>query len=532
MEQLNKFREFFGRLSGKVKMGLLLGGVLIVVAVGIALVLNSNKKTADTYATLFSGLSEQEASEVMTKLTEGGVNYKYEPDGQIRVPAETVDQTRATLVVEGYPKNGFAYDTFLTHANMMSTESDKKSLKIWDMQDRLAATIRCIDGVKEAVVQISPGEVQKYVLDDTAATIPTASVMVTMKAGGSPTSEQVLGIQRLVAKSVANMDMGDVAVIDGNGLDVSVQRSDADSPLSDAKMSFEEKVQLQVEANILNVLEPMYGRNQVRVSAKCTADMEKIISEESGYTAPNAENNSGYISSQTLTSDNNGAGGVAGVPGAQSNTNIPQYNTQAGAAQENSSATSDTEFALNLKKTQSQNEAARIADLTVAVSINATDISDRAELTRLVANAAGIAPGSQADKIVIVNSVWPKAGIAPVTDPPAIPVTNPGFVFKKEHIKYVAAAGAVLLLLLIGVILLVRRSNKKEEAELDALMQPSFEDEKAILAELAKTKLQPITVEDERGREMKENIRDFAGENPEISAQLLKNWIRGGDDND
>lgn len=528
MKQLNKIREFYSRLSGKVKAGLLLGGVLLIVAVGIAFALNSNSQNKSTYATLFSGLSEQEASEVMLKLQENGVDYNYQPDGQIKVPAEQVDKTRATLVVAGYPKNGFSYDTFLNHSNMMSTESDKKSLKVWDMQDRLAATIKNIDGVKDAVVQISPGETQKYVLDDTNASVPTASVMVTMAAGGSPAPAQVLGIQRLVAKSVANMDMGDVAVIDGNGLDVSEQRNDTEAPASEAKMTFEEKVQLQVESNILRVLEGMYGRHNVRVAAKCTADMEKTISEESGYTAPNAENNSGYIVSQTLTGENSGAAGAAGVPGAQANTNIPQYNTAAGEVQNNSSATSDTEFALNLRKIQSQNDSARIADLSVAVSVNSTaGPVDIDALTRLIGNAAGIVPAMQAEKVVIVSSAWP-----PAPGPEVIEIVVPPVLLDwRAYIKYIIPAGIALFVLLIGIILLARRSRRREEAELEEIMNPRIENEKEGLMALAKAKLPVITEEDEIGREMKANIRGFAGENPEISAQLLKNWIRGGEDN-
>lgn len=529
MNQLNKIREFYSRLSGKVKAGLLLGGVLLIVAVGIAFALNSSPQNKGGYATLFSGLSEQEASEVMLKLQENGVDYNYQPDGQIKVPAEQVDKTRATLVVAGYPKNGFSYDTFLSHSNMMSTESDKKSLKVWDMQDRLAATIKNIDGVKDAVVQISPGETQKYVLDDTNATIPTASVMVTMTAGGSPAPAQVLGIQRLVAKSVSNMDMGDVAVIDGNGLDVSEQRNDTEAPASEAKMTFEEKVQLQVESNILRVLDGMYGRHNIRVAAKVTADMEKTISEESGYTAPNVENNSGYITRQTLTGENSGAAGAAGVPGAQANTNIPQYNTAAGEAQNNSSATSDTEFALNLRKIQSQNDSATIADLSVAVSINSTDADvDIAALTRLIGNAAGIAPAMQAEKVVIVSSEWPPITIGGGD----IPIVVPPTLFDwKNYIVYIAAAGIALFVLLIGIILLARRSRRREDAELEGIMNPRIENEKEGLMALAKAKLPVITEEDEIGREMKANIRGFAGENPEISAQLLKNWIRGGEDN-
>ena len=36
-------------------------------------------------------------------------------------------------------------------------------------------------------------------------------------------------------------------------------------------------------------------------------------------------------------------------------------------------------------------------------------------------------------------------------------------------------------------------------------------------------------IQNDRGMELKRNIRDFAEQNAEISAQLLKSWLNGGD---
>lgn len=527
MKQIDKIKEYIRHMSGGMKKGILFGitGLVIFSVIAAALL---NKKSDDPYVTLFWGLNTQEASEVMIHLQETGVDYQYQPDGQIKVAAEVADKTRATLAVAGYPKNGFAYDTYLNNSNMMSTESDKKSLSVWQMQDRLAAIIRCIDGVKDAVVQIAPGENQKYVLDNSGLTVPTASVMVTMKDGTSPTEDQVLGIQRLVAKSVADMSMGDVAVIDGNGVDVSAKRNDADTLASDAKTEFEEDIQNRVESNILNLLDPVYGRNNVRVSVRCTANMQKVISEENKYTAPNVPENAGYIISQTLGSDNQNGAGTGGVPGADTNANVPQYNTLAGNAQNNSSASSDTQFVLDSTKTQSQDESASISDLTVAISINSANlVIDRQELLSLVGNAAGIDPLNQAAKITIVNSEWAKNTLVEDIEEPKPVITPPALTV---YLPFIIGGAVALILLFLIIFLLLRRRRKKKERELEALMQAGIQEDEegAVLA--PKVKVPVMTEEDERDREMKENIRDFAEENPEISAQLLKTWLRGDEE--
>ena len=35
-------------------------------------------------------------------------------------------------------------------------------------------------------------------------------------------------------------------------------------------------------------------------------------------------------------------------------------------------------------------------------------------------------------------------------------------------------------------------------------------------------------MQNDRGMELKKSIREFADQNPEISAQLLRNWLNGG----
>ena len=97
---------------------------------------------------------------------------------------------------------------------MLTTDSDKQTYKLYELQDRIGSTIRLFDGVKDSKVTIALGEKSKYALNDDEKA-STASVVVIMQDGGSPTEEQVVAIQRLVAKSIPEMELEDVAVIDG-----------------------------------------------------------------------------------------------------------------------------------------------------------------------------------------------------------------------------------------------------------------------------------------------------------------------------
>ena len=88
---------------------LIIGAIVLVllVSVGVAVWLNSRP-----YEVLFNGLTNEEASEIMGKLTEEGVDYKYENDGTILVPAAQEELLKAQLVYEGYPKSGFTYSMY------------------------------------------------------------------------------------------------------------------------------------------------------------------------------------------------------------------------------------------------------------------------------------------------------------------------------------------------------------------------------------------------------------------------------------
>ena len=137
---------------------------------------------------------------------------------------------------------------------MMTTDSDKKTYLLYELQDRIGSTIRLFDGVKDAKVTIALAEQSKYALSSDEEQRSSATATVIMKDGGSPTEEQAIAIQRLVAKSVPNMELTDVAVFDGNGNDMSGEE-DSGSDSSDA-----EEIALIVENQIARKVMRVLGQ--------------------------------------------------------------------------------------------------------------------------------------------------------------------------------------------------------------------------------------------------------------------------------
>ncbi len=128
---MQKLKEYWAKISDKTKKLLIviIAGTIIIAA-GAILVLKLLSQTG--YATLFTGLNQEEAQEVASLLYDTGVTYQYvDATGTIRVPEKQVDQLRATLLMQGYPKSGFAYDMYIDNAGLMTTESDKRQYTLY-----------------------------------------------------------------------------------------------------------------------------------------------------------------------------------------------------------------------------------------------------------------------------------------------------------------------------------------------------------------------------------------------------------------
>lgn len=529
-ERFEQFKEFVGKLSSKTKKLIIAGAVLLITAaVVIAVVLNNQP-----YEVLFSGLGTEEAQQIVSKLQEDGVEFKYQGESTILVKKDVLDVTKAKLVQEGYPKNGFTYDTFINNAGLMTTDSDKRTYKLYELQDRISSTIRLFENVKDAKVTIALGEESKYALDDSDKQESSATAVVTMNDGGSPTEDQAAAIQRLVAKSVPGMELDQVAVFDGNGNDVSVSDGETSVSGSDAE-EIAAVIENQIEEKVHDVLGPVYGNQNVTISARAKVDMQRLIRETTTYNTPdkiNQEDKTGIISHEDRSTENsqNTNGTASGEAGTESNADT-EYGTGAEGTN-NSSSESETvsrDYLVNQIKEQGQIDPGVLTDLTVSVAINGENYGTLTEkqLRDLVGNAAGIAAEDREGKISLVSAPFYKANVEETSG------SAKGLDFATWII--IAGVAAAILLVIIIVILVIRRRRRKKAEEAELIAAESMEDSYAALQEEKEIEerlnREMEAMKNDKGMELKKNIRDFAEQNPEISAQLLKSWLNGGENN-
>ncbi len=541
-EKLGQFKEFFLKLGKKTKI-LIGAGLIVLVAVAVILALVLNRKE---YEILYSDVNTDEAQQIIGLLQESAIDYRYDGEGTIYVPEANVDQVKASLASQGYPKSGFTYDIFRNNATMMTTDSDKQTYKMYELQDRIGATISLFDNVKDAKVTIALGEQQKYALDDSKQQEASASVVMMMQDNGSPTQEQAAAVKNLVSKAIPGMTIDNVGVFDGNGLEVIVEEKDGSNVDSQESEEIARMVESQVSQKVLNVLTPVFGANNVRVSAKARVNMETLVRESINYATPekrDQNDKTGLISkesgSRETTQDEGTAGGVAGT---ETNADVPEYNTD-GDDDDTRYANQqyDREYLVDQIKEQGQVPAGAIEDMSVSVTVNAEDLGDIDEddLKSVIGNAAGIELVDQDEKVAVLAAPFFEAQDDTKT-------ASAGGIFAKKSTWIVMGVILLLLLVATGVTLAIVLSKRRKKAAAAQAAAAEQEQQMATLLDALEEaegqEAAPETVEEEeplggvildaqseRGMELRQQIRDFAEQSPEIAAQMLRNWLNGGE---
>jgi len=556
------------------RLVLILGAAVIIFSVVVAVILNRKP-----YSVLFTGMNQLETQEIAAKLQEMGEDYKIEKGDTILVLKDREDRLKAALVSEGYPKSGLTYDVFTSNIGMMSTDFERRQYAVMGLQDRMAAAIRYMPGVKDATVTFAVGEPQRYVLQDEMIET-TASVLINMSNGTQPTTELVNGIQVLVSGGFPGLDKENVKVIDAtNGREVTVKESTGEESstrnqfeLTDLKMRLEAQVAADSEQRVRRIFSQWYEADRVSVSANAVVDVDKKLKEIITYLP--ADNNRGVISQETWTSeaakDQNEEGGVVGT---ESNSEVPVYPglTTDGTEifYENSG---QIDYLVSQILEQIQSDASSVTDLRVSVAID-----DRAplpdevlEVKRLIANAAGILAEHVDTRVALVYYSGSYTAGEPL--PPQTSAREPVFLdFTLPELILIGAGIFIFLVIIVLVLVLVgngRRKEAEEQAALDAAFGPDVLPDGAMLQldgsvvrpdgtviQPDGTIIQPdgsvippdeamepaekrpdildislMDLPNTREQELKEQIGKFASENPEISAQLIRTWLRGLED--
>lgn len=515
--------------TGK-KLKILLGAVLaaVIVAIVVLAVAANNQP----YTTLFSGLSQSDQTAILTYFSENGVtDYKVEGDA-ILVPENRKAALMAQVLVAGYPSSGYDYGTYLNNVSSLTTEAERNQLMLYDLQDYMASVICHMDGVEVAEVILTPGEDHTYVLDSGNTVDATAAVYVTMKDGKTLTDNQVKAIRSLVSHGLQGLNVENVTISDAYGTPYLIDDDFSDiQDTSTLKLKLEEEYNSRIRARVMQVLTPLYGADNVQVSVNTVVNLDRTYTDSTDYALEDwAEgNDDGIIGTEIwqnsiVRGDGETAGGAVGT---ETNADLNTYVEN--QAQPNGNETAITtsgqqDHLVDTTKQQVEQITARIADVMVSVSINQSAAGDTSvnDLYTHVGRAAGITSADQQDKISIMISPFYQPGSEPPAEPAGAGLAN-WMVYAA-----IAGVGVFLILLLLILLLLHRRKVKKRKAaEAEAAAEAAAN--ALIMTQAAPQQANIMEMQTEKSMELRQDIRKFAEENPEIAAQMVKNWLREGE---
>lgn len=543
----SRIRDFFKNMKKGLKIGLIAGGVALIALV-IALVLITNSKK---YTILFGGLSQEDLTSVLSYLSTIGVtDTRIENNDTILVNEEQADRLRALVIQQGYPTSGYSHTTLLDNLSPLSSQADREQLRLLDLQDYLANTIKCFDGVANARVTITPGESHRYILDENVSDA-TAGVFVQMQPGRTLTRNQVSAIQRWVASAEQGLTISNVTVEDGTGsMYMTIDEAEVADDTMRYKLSLEARVNEQTRNNVMAVLVGFFGPENVQVSVHCTVDVTHSYSELLQYYEPlwaqdGSSQGKGIIGSQVWedrwTNDitDETAGGAVGTT---TNTEINEYVTNPDEEDANAGRellkSGEIIYDVSNEKTQTEHPPGTVTDVSVAIAVNSAkvDLQNPASFVHLAAAAAGISPTQEAEKVAIVSFPFYQDSVnssgGSVVAEVSMILGLPSWAI------YAALAGFALFLALLLIILLLRSKKKKklaillareeEAAAAAAAAAEAAAEAEALAAAAAATQGADIMdVNTEETMRMRQDVRQFVEDNPAIAAQMIKNWLRG-----
>jgi len=551
-----KAKDFFKNMSMKVRI-LLCAVLVVVIAVIAALYIRS---TNQPYSTIFSGLSNEDKTSILTAMeSDGTTDYRVDGDS-ILVRADQADLVLSRLLMQGYPKSGRLYETYQEKVNTLTTNSERETYMLISRVQRMEGTIRAFDGVLDAVINMELGEDRTYVLDDSDLTNATASITLTLRDGYTLDNKAADAIRNVVVFGVSGMKAENVSILDtkGNTYDSTPGSNFGDN--SQLKLQLQQYYNNMIRTQVMQVLEGLYGEDNVRVAVTTVADVNRRVMESKEYTQPEGSyENGGLIGRENtlwvITPD--GVDAVGGVPGTSTNADIPLYLEDAiQAAGDNAYAAYQNDRDNKLNETSEQVEVASftITDASVAVTINANANIDanntvnEEALREHVATAAGLGDDATARaRVSVLIAPFPAAPVEPVAEG----------IISSDLLPFLIIGAAILVVMIILLVTLLRIRNKRKkereaelaeieerlgelgpigmmEGELDQMGQAGIPGAAAAGPDgqpvPADAKADIAEVNTERSMELRKMVRQFVQSNPEIAAQVIKAWLKGGEE--
>lgn len=524
--------EAFGRLPPRQKMIGLAG-----VAMMLALLIGGWMWTKEPpFALLFAIQDEKDGGQIVAALSQQNIPYRFSDGGRsILVPQAVVHDTRLRLASQGLPKGGLVGFELMETQKLGVSQFAEQINYQRALEGELARSIQSLAAVRGARVHLAIPKQTAFLRDEQKT---SASVLVSLHAGRTLEPIQVAGIINLVSSSVPQLNPLNVSVIDQEGKLISQQRDPSQNAgLDPTQLKFLREVEADYRRRVEAILAPVVGPSNVRAQVAVELDFSQTDQVAESY-KPNPASESAIRSQQTAEAGS-GSPPAAGIPGALSNqppvpATAPLTQAQAPGGTAGAAGGSSQNFTRNATVNYEVDKTIRhtkgvpgtVRRLSVAVVVNhkkeagkpkavPLTAAELKQITDLTREAMGFSK-DRGDTLNVANAPFTATEKEVVAEAP-IWANQELISILKELARYLLIAGAAFWLW-------------------TRLLKPVFEK----LMEPPPPRLAPEKNEFEIGEDgmlhrhrnydqKLADARDLAKKDPKAVANMIKEWVDGGE---
>ncbi len=526
------------------KAKLMLGvGIAALISIIVATVLWSSQ---GDYKVLYANLSDKDGGAIIAQLSQMNVPYRHADGGSaILVPAAKVHDVRLKLATAGLPKGSVVGFELMDGARFGQTQFQERLTFQRGLEGELTRSITAMAAVQNARVHLALPNQNGFFREQQK---PTASVMVTLRAGRTLDRSQIAGIVHLVSSSVPEMAPKAVSVLDQTGALISAPPNASGAGLDAQQLQYVNQIESGYTKRILELLEPVVGRENLRASVTAEIDFSQTEATSEEFRPNQGADATPAVRSQQ-TSEQTGANPAlpTGVPGAASNTpaaapaapmtgaSQPLVTAGTNGSTGNTRREAVTNYELDKTVRVTRNATGNIKRVNAAVVVNHRTTLDAKgkstttpltaeeieKLTALVQESVGFNK-ERGDSVRVVNAPFK----VEVVDKNELPWWK-----QPEVLDMLRAAGVPLSLAFIALLVVfglirpaMRAANPPPAPAPGATLDAVVDDEQALPGLPAPD---VKSLEAPRSTERLEQVRALAKENPAAVANIVRGWVSG-----
>ena len=332
-----------------------------------------------TTRALYPNMSEVDRSEAFSQLLDANIDVSLDDQrGTLMVPSDDYYAARMLLASNGLPTgaNTQVLDTLSATSSMTTSQFMEQAQYVAAIEIELSKSIVQISTIQAARVHLAAPRQSSYIRNREPA---KASVVVTTFPGRVVSPPQVQAIINIVASSVPYLSLDDVSVVDQMG-NLLTDKDNSGLQEASEQAAFKRSVEDEYSNKIVNLLTPIFGRENIRSDVDVTLNFSEFESTSEIF---DRAGNGPKARSEILILDTSSTTPATGVPGAMTNvapadTVLIENNNVDGAGSDTlgvRSSQTTRNYEVDREIQYQKNSSGDVTKLTVAVVLNRDAIS-------------------------------------------------------------------------------------------------------------------------------------------------------------